>query len=99
MCVCVCVCVCVACYAPSQVLYGTDALRAMFKEVGLGWAADLSEWPLLAKIVDIIYNFLSANRISLGGALDAIIAAKRIEMSKEGVEACGDLDEECVVEW
>lgn len=35
------------------------------------------------QIVDMIYEFLSANRLSLGGAMDAIIAAKRIEMSKK----------------
>ncbi|KAL6762097.1 hypothetical protein V8C86DRAFT_2525069 [Haematococcus lacustris] len=82
-----------------EVLYGTDALRAMFNEVGLGWAAHLSELPLFSKIVDLIYNFLSANRLSLGGAMDAIIAAKRMELSKKGVETCGDVDEECKVEW
>ncbi|KAJ9519535.1 hypothetical protein QJQ45_013457 [Haematococcus lacustris] len=80
-----------------EVLYGTDALRAMFNEVGLGWAAHLSELPLFSKIVDLIYNFLSANRLSLGGAMDAIIAAKRMELSKKGVETCGDVDEECKV--
>eukprot|EP00199_Chlamydomonas_sp_CCMP681_P001981 CAMPEP_0119107482 /NCGR_PEP_ID=MMETSP1180-20130426/10462_1 /TAXON_ID=3052 ORGANISM="Chlamydomonas cf sp, Strain CCMP681" /NCGR_SAMPLE_ID=MMETSP1180 /ASSEMBLY_ACC=CAM_ASM_000741 /LENGTH=348 /DNA_ID=CAMNT_0007092977 /DNA_START=181 /DNA_END=1224 /DNA_ORIENTATION=- len=82
-----------------EVIYGTDALRAMFKEVGLSWAADLSAWPFVSKLVDLIYHFLSSNRISLGGAFDAIIAAKRVEMSKKGVESCGDLDEECSVEW
>jgi hypothetical protein len=49
--------------------------------------------------VDVIYNFLSANRLSLGGAFDMFIAAKRVEMSKKGVETCGDVDEECAVEW
>lgn len=82
-----------------QVIYGTDALRTMFDEVGLGWATKLSESPMLAKMVDASYNFLSNNRISLGGAMDAVIAAKRVEMSKKGVETCGDVDEECSVEW
>ena len=36
-------------------------------------------------------QFLSANRLSLGGALDGIIAAKRMDMSKKGVETCGDV--------
>ena len=43
---------------------------------------------LLSRVVDLIYNFLSANRISLGGAMDAIIAAKRVDMSKKGVQTC-----------
>lgn len=30
---------------------------------------------------------------------DGIIAAKRIDMSKKGVETCGDVDEECAIEW
>ena len=29
----------------------------------------------------------------------AIIATKRIEQSKKGVETCGDVDEACAVEW
>lgn len=37
--------------------------------------------------------------LQLGGALDAVIAAKRVEMSKQGVQTCGDVDEECTVEW
>ncbi|KAF6257418.1 hypothetical protein COO60DRAFT_1271375 [Scenedesmus sp. NREL 46B-D3] len=82
-----------------QVLQGTDALRLLFGTVGLGWAVDLMEVPLLNKLVDLLYEFLSANRISLGNALDGIIAAKRIDMSKQGVETCGDVDEECAIEW
>jgi len=82
-----------------SVLYGTEALNAMFNEVGLGWAVKLSENPIFQKIINIIYDFLSHNRIQLGGALDAVIAAKRVEMSKQGVSTCGDVDEECAVEW
>jgi hypothetical protein len=29
---------------------------------------------------------------------DGIIAAKRIDLSKKGVETCGDVDEECTIE-
>lgn len=36
--------------AHAQVMYGTDALKAMFNEVGLGWATRLSELPLVAKV-------------------------------------------------
>jgi hypothetical protein len=76
------------------VLLGTDALRALFDTVGLGWAVRLSEVPLFAKLLEVVYDFLSANRIVLGGALDGLIAAKRMDMSKKGVETCGDVDEE-----
>jgi hypothetical protein len=76
------------------VLLGTEALRALFDTVGLGWAVRLSEVPLFAKLLDVVYDFLSANRIALGGALDGLIAAKRMDMSKKGVETCGDVDEE-----
>ena len=43
---------------------------------------------LHSRLVDILYEFLSANRLSLGGALDGIIAAKRMDMSKSGKETC-----------
>jgi len=82
-----------------KVLLGTDALRALFDTVGLGWAVRLSEIPLFAKIMDVVYDFLSANRLSLGAAFDGVIAAKRIDLSKKGVETCGDVDEECSVDW
>jgi hypothetical protein len=37
--------------------------------VGLGWAVNLMELPIISKLVDLLYEFLSANRISLGNAL------------------------------
>jgi len=70
------------------VLRGTDALFALFDAVGLGWATRLAELPIVAKLVDVLYNFLSKNRLSLGGITDGIIAAKRMDMSKQGVETC-----------
>ncbi|KAI8474569.1 MAG: hypothetical protein J3K34DRAFT_407422, partial [Monoraphidium minutum] len=82
-----------------RVLQGTDALRGLFGEVGLGWVVGLMESPLMAKIVDFVYEFLSKNRIKIGGAMDAIIAAKRVSMSKAGVEVCGDVDGGCEIEW
>lgn len=45
--------------------------------------------PPPLRLVDLLYNFLSANRLSLGGALDGIIAAKRMDLSKQGKETCG----------
>ena len=38
-------CAVVACM---QVIMGTDALRALFESVGLGWAIRLSELPVIA---------------------------------------------------
>jgi hypothetical protein len=35
---------------------------------------------LCAAAAAVLYDFLSANRISLGNALDGIIAAKRVNM-------------------
>ena len=49
--------------------------------------------------MDLIYDFLSANRIKIGGAMDALVAAKRVTMAKAGVEVCGDVDGGCEIEW
>ena len=65
----------------------------------MGWAVRLSENPIINKIVDMLYDFMSANRIQLGGAMDAVFAVKRLEMSKQGVETCGEVDEACSVDW
>lgn len=81
------------------VLQGTTALEQLFETVGLGWATRIMELPIINKIVDLLYQFLSANRLSLGGALDGIIAAKRMDMSKSGIQTCGDVDEQCTAEW
>ena len=50
--------------------------------------------------MDVLYEFLSANRLamgSMGGLLDGVIASKRITMAQQGVQTCGDVDEECSV--
>jgi predicted DCC family thiol-disulfide oxidoreductase YuxK len=52
-----------------QVFQGTAALELLFSTVGLGWAVNLMELPIISKLVDLLYEFLSANRISLGNAL------------------------------
>ena len=82
-----------------RVLQGTEALRALFGEVRLGWVVTLMESPLLAKIVDLLYDFLSKNRIQISGAMDALVAARRVNMAKAGVEVCGDVDGGCEIEW
>jgi hypothetical protein len=51
------------------VVQGTLALETLFGTVGLGWAVNLMELPIISKLVDLLYEFLSANRISLGNAL------------------------------
>lgn len=50
-------------------MQGTAALETLFSTVGLGWAVNLMELPIVSKLVDVLYEFLSANRISLGNAM------------------------------
>jgi hypothetical protein len=59
----------VPCCCALQVVQGTLALETLFSTVGLGWAVNLMELPIISKLVDLLYEFLSANRISLGNAL------------------------------
>jgi len=59
----------VPCSVVLQVVQGTAALELLFGTVGLGWAVNLMELPIISKMVDLLYEFLSANRISLGNAL------------------------------
>lgn len=82
-----------------SVLQGTDAIRAMYTVVGLGWLAFLMELPLFTNAVDVLYEFISRNRISLGAAMDTLLAGKKLQMSKQGVTTCSDVDEECSVDW
>ena len=82
-----------------RVLQGTDALRALFDTVGLGWVVTVMQLPIVAWLVDRLYDFLSANRIKISGAMDALIAAKRVSMANQGVEVCGDVDGGCEIEW
>jgi len=82
-----------------SVQQGTEALRALFSQVGLGWVVTVMQSAVIAKLVDIVYDFLSANRIQIGGAMDALVAAKRVSMANAGVEVCGDVDGGCEVEW
>ncbi|GBG00293.1 thiol-disulfide oxidoreductase [Raphidocelis subcapitata] len=81
------------------VLQGTDALHELFGTVGLGWVVSVMESPLVSKLVEWLYEFLSKNRIKISGAMDALIAAKRVSMAKAGVEVCGDVDGGCEIEW
>ncbi|KAF5833143.1 hypothetical protein DUNSADRAFT_10662 [Dunaliella salina] len=58
-----------------EVLKDTDALKALFNEVGLDWVVKLTELPIIAGLVNILYKDLSASRLNLGGAGDAVISA------------------------
>lgn len=82
-----------------SVLQGTEAIRAMYSVVGLGWLSFLMELPFVTQLVDVLYDFISRNRISLGNAMDALVAGKKLQMAKQGTTVCGDLDEECAVDW
>jgi hypothetical protein len=59
-------------------------LRLRCANAACSLAADgtISPWCLCAAAAAaaVLYDFLSANRISLGNALDGIIAAKRVNM-------------------
>ena len=71
----------------------------MYSVVGLSWLSFLMELPLFTQLVDLLYDFVSRNRISLGNAMDALVAGKKLQMSKQGVSTCSDVDEECTVDW
>ncbi|KAF5836061.1 hypothetical protein DUNSADRAFT_6531 [Dunaliella salina] len=57
-----------------EVLKGTDALKALFNAVGLAWVVKLADLPIIAGLVDLLYNNLAANRLSMGSFGDAIVA-------------------------
>lgn len=81
------------------VAQGTNAIKEMYAAVGLGWLIWLMELPIATKLVDLIYEYLSKNRISLGNSMDMLLAGKKLDMSKQGVTTCADVDEACEVEW
>lgn len=78
---------------------GTDAIKSMYAAVGLAWLTWLMEQPFVTKLVELLYDFISKNRISLGDSMDMLMAGKKLDMSKQGVTTCADVDEECTVDW
>eukprot|EP00983_Pelagomonas_calceolata_P065766 1148720-Pelagomonas_calceolata.AAC.1 len=46
-----------------EVLRGTDALKALFNAVGLAWVVKLADLPIIAGLVDLVYNNLAAHRL------------------------------------
>lgn len=45
-----------ACFWHWLWLQGTDALKELFSTVGLGWAVYISDLPVVAALVDILYQ-------------------------------------------
>lgn len=68
-----------------SVVTGTGALRAMFDEVGLGWAAAISDWPLFAQVMRVagcLALSLTLNVVGLGRRHMALAAlSQAIEFS------------------
>ncbi|KAL4447673.1 hypothetical protein ABPG75_004892 [Micractinium tetrahymenae] len=81
------------------ILKGTDALKAMYGTVGLGWAAQFGDLPIISTIVEWVYELLSKLRMPMGKGMDAVLAMRRMKMTSEGIEHCVDDEEQCAAEW
>lgn len=47
---------CIAIYPDGHVIQGTEALKALFTTVGLGWAVYISDLPIITYLVDALYH-------------------------------------------
>lgn len=47
--------------------------------------------------VEALYDILSKYRLPMAGALDALMAVKRVNMSSQGVQTCENVEEECEI--
>ncbi|MDF7801688.1 DUF393 domain-containing protein [Pontiellaceae bacterium B1224] len=45
-----------------RVLRGMEVIRAAYEEIGLGWLAKPTGWPLLRPLFDRLYAFIARNR-------------------------------------
>lgn len=81
------------------ILKGTEALKMLYGAVGLGWAAQFGDLPIISTIVDWVYELLSKLRMPMGKGMDAVLAMRRMKMTSEGIEHCVDDEEECQAEW
>lgn len=45
---------------------GMEAIRAAYRETGLGWLAAPTGWPLLRPLFDGLYAFVARNRQAIG---------------------------------
>lgn len=77
-----------------SIVRGLDALELMYGVVGLGWVLQLAKLPLIKEIAELIYKFLSKNRLVIGGGMDAVMALGKINMEQKGEGSCAE-DGEC----
>ena len=77
-----------------SIVKGMEALELLYGQVGLGWVFVLSRLPLLGQAAELIYKFISKNRVSIGGGMDAVMALGKINMEEKGEGSCAE-DGEC----
>jgi predicted NBD/HSP70 family sugar kinase/thiol-disulfide isomerase/thioredoxin len=73
---------------------GMPALELLYSAVGLGWVFALSRLPVIGQAAELIYKFISKNRMSIGGGMDAVMALGKINMEAKGEGSCAE-DGEC----
>ena len=76
------------------VIKGMEALELLYDQVGLGWVFVLSRLPLIGEAANLIYKFISKNRMQIGGGMDAVMALGKINMEEKGEGSCA-ADGEC----
>jgi predicted DCC family thiol-disulfide oxidoreductase YuxK len=60
-----------------RVARGTDALRLLYRSVGLGWLVAPTAWPGLRQASDIAYRLFARHRRRCSRVLAPVIAALR----------------------
>lgn len=81
------------------ILKGTEALKQLYSAVGMGWAAQFGDLPIISTVVEWVYEVLTKLRMPVGKGMDAVLAMRRMKMTSEGIEHCVDDEEECEAEW
>ncbi len=64
---------------------GMDAIRLVYREVGLGWAFAATGWPGLRSLFDKAYVSLARNRVTVSSFL-----INRLGMNLIGANSCND---------
>ncbi len=77
-----------------SILKGMDALATLYDVVGLGWVFQLTKLPVMGQAAEMIYKFISKNRMEIGGGMDAVMALGKINMEQKGEGSCAE-DGEC----
>lgn len=85
--------------ADAAIIKGPAALKELYRTVGLGWAAQLGDLPVISQLVDLVYEVLGRLRLPMGKGMDAMMAMRRMKMTNEGIEHCVDDEEACEAEW